>query len=65
MEHSNDELKRITQKSYIEIASSLEPKGFVVNKLFAEGIFTFPQMTEINGCHEKEKRIEKFLFISF
>ena len=65
MEHSNDELKRRTQKNYIQIASSLDPKGVIVDKLFAEDIITFSQVEEINGCHEKEKRAQKLFSFLF
>ena len=63
--HSNDELKRKTQKNYIQIASSLDPKGFIVNKLFAEGILTFSEMEEINDCQDKEKRAQKMFSFLF
>ena len=65
MEHSNDELKRKTQKFYIEIASSLDPKGYILYKLFAEEIITFSQMEEINDCHEKEKRAQQLFSFLF
>ena len=65
LKHSNDELKRKTRRSYNEIASSFDPKGSIVNKLFAESIITISQVKEINGGHEKEGRAETLLFHLF
>ena len=56
--HFNDVLKRKTQKLYSRITSNLDPAGFIVNKLYAEEIITFPQAVKINGGHEKEERAE-------
>ena len=57
----NEELKRKTQNVFPEIASSLDPKGYVVNKLFQQNIITIPQMKEINDGPDKERRAEKLL----
>ena len=58
---NNEELKRKTQNVFPEIASSLDPKGYVVNKLFQQNIITIQQMEEINDGPDKESRAEKLL----
>ena len=62
---SNDVLKRKTQKFYNVIVSSLDPKGYILCKLFSEGIITFSQMEGINDCYEKEKRARKLFSFLF
>ena len=51
---NNEELKRKTKKVYFKIASSLDPKGYVVDKLFEEDIITTQQKKEILDCPDKE-----------
>ena len=58
---NNEELRRNTKKVYSKIASSLDPKGHVVDKLFEEDIITTQQLTEINDCPDKKSRAAKLL----
>ena len=58
---NNEELKRKMKKVNAEIESSLDPKGYVVAKLFGEDIITTQQKKEINDCPDKESRAEKLL----
>ena len=56
---NNEVLKRKTRKCWPDIASDLDPKGDIVNRLFAEEIITTQQMTEINGFPDRGTRVEK------
>ena len=58
---NNEELKRKTKKVYSKIASSLDPEGYVIDKLFEEDIITTRQMNEINDCPDRERRAKKLL----
>ena len=62
---NNEELKRKTQNVFPEIASSLDPKGYVVNRLFQHNIITILQLKEINDGPDKESRAEKLLLHLF
>ena len=61
----NDELKVKTQKCFTKIMSSLDPKGYVVGKLFEEQIITFTQYKEMNDGPDKETRAGSVLLHLF
>ena len=61
MEDLNEKLKTKTRECYTKIVSSLDPKGYVVGKLFEKHIITTIQLKEMNGGPDKETRAENVL----
>ena len=56
MKELNEELKIKTKKCYHKIMASIDPKGFIVDTLFAKQIITARQLKEMNGGPDSKTR---------
>ena len=53
------------RQNYQTISSNIDPKGYILNKLFEQEIITIHQKIEVQECSDAKTRAEKLLKILF